>query len=131
MVAGLRSSGGASRRLLTAALNGRFELLLSVPLMVEYEAVMKRPVHLAVAGASVGDIDAILDALAAVGTPVTPSFSWRPLLSDPADEMVLEAAINGHADLIVTFNLSDLGRAVRQFGIRAARPLQALRLLEV
>jgi PIN domain len=64
MVAGLRSSRGASRRLVTAALNRRFELLLSVPLMVEYEAVMKRPLHLAVAGASAGDIDAILDALA-------------------------------------------------------------------
>jgi len=131
MVAGLRSNAGASRRIVRAALSKRFELLLSVPLMVEYEAVMKRREHLAAAGAWSSDIDRILDALASVGTPVTPAFSWRPVLSDPADEMVLETAINGIADMIVTFNLRHLGRAASRFGIRALRPPEAVRLLEV
>jgi len=131
MVAGLRSNAGASRRIVRAALSKRFELLLSVPLMVEYEAVMKRREHLAAAGASSSDIDRILDALASVGTPVTPAFSWRPVLSDPADEMVLETAVNGIADMIVTFNLRHLGKAASRFGIRASRPPEAVRLLEV
>jgi hypothetical protein len=99
--------------------------------MVEYEAVMKRREHLAAAGASATDIDAVLDALAAVGTPVTLTFSWGPMLSDPADEMVLETAVNGYAGLIVTFNLAHLRLAARRFGIRCERPSWAVRLLEV
>jgi len=108
------------------ALRKRFELLLSVPLMLEYEAVLKRPEHLGTAGATRDDIDAILAALAAVCVPVTPSFSWRPELTDPADEMVLEAAVNGLADLIVTFDVAHFRQAARRFGIRVIRPPEAL-----
>jgi predicted nucleic acid-binding protein len=131
MVAAVRSNAGASRRLLVSALRKRFELLLSVPLMLEYEAVLKRPEHLKAAGASRDDIDAILDSLAATGVPVIPNFSWRPELSDPGDEMVLETAVNGQADLIVTFNLPHFSPGARRFGIRARRPPQALLILEV
>jgi putative PIN family toxin of toxin-antitoxin system len=104
LVAAIRSDTGASRCLLISALDKRFEVILSVPLMLEYEAVLKTTEHMVAAGARANDIDAILDALAAVGTPVTPVFSWRPQLIDPGDEMVLETAVNGHADLVVTFN---------------------------
>lgn len=131
MVAALRSNAGASRQLLIFALRKRFDLLLSVPLMLEYEAVLKRPEHLKAAGATRDDIDAILDALAAAGVPVIPNFSWRPELSDPGDEMVLETAVNGQADLIVTFNVTHLKHGARRFGIRATRPREALSILEV
>jgi len=117
LVAAVRSGTGASRRLLVSALNKHFDVILSVPLMVEYEAVLKRTEHMTAAGATAGDIDAILDALAAAGTPVTPVFSWRPQLTDPGDEMVLEAAVNGHAGLIVTFNQGHFRRAAARFGI--------------
>jgi predicted nucleic acid-binding protein len=43
MVAAMRSSEGASRQLLLGALDRRFELLLSVPLILEYEAVLTSP----------------------------------------------------------------------------------------
>ena len=131
MVAALRSNTGASRRLLLSALSKRFELLHSVPLLLEYEAVLKRREHLTAAGASGDDIDVIIDTLAAVGVLVIPSFSWRPELSDPGDEMVLETAINGQADLLVTFNVTHLRKAARRFGIRAIRPPEALAILEV
>jgi len=129
MVAALRSNTGASRQLLIFALTKRFELLLSVPLMLEYEAVLKRPEHLRTASATRDNIDAILDALGAAGVPVIPNFSWRPELTDPGDEMVLEAAVNGQADLIVTFNVAHLRHAARRFGIRAIRPPEALSIL--
>ena len=129
MVAALRSNTGASRQLLIFALTKRFELLLSVPLMLEYEAVLKRPEHLRTASATLDDIDAILDVLGAAGVPVIPNFSWRPELTDPGDEMVLEAAVNGQADLIVTFNVAHLRHAARRFGIRAIRPPEALSIL--
>lgn len=41
--------------------------------------------------------------------PVETHLLWRPQLRDPGDEMVPEAAVNGQADLLVTFNLRDVG----------------------
>jgi predicted nucleic acid-binding protein len=52
---------------------------------------------------------------------------WRPQLRDPADEIVLEAAANGQAAAIVTFNLRDFGLAPRQFGIEVLTPVEVVR----
>ena len=89
LVAAFRSNAGASRQVLLAALDHGFELLLSVPLMFEYEAVLNRPEHLAASGASPQDVGDVLDGLAAVGKPVRLAFRWRPALRDPNDDMVL------------------------------------------
>src|ERR1700732_1166945 len=108
MVAGIRSDRGASRRLLRMALEGRgFRLLISVPLLIEYEAVLTRPEHLKVARLTIDDIGVLLDAVAAVAERVELAFLWRPMLPDADDDMVLETAINGRADGIVTFNRRD------------------------
>src|SRR5262249_10362916 len=127
LVAALRSDRGASRQLLVAALDRRVTMLVSVPLMLEYEAVLTRPEHLAAAGVTATDAHAILDALAAVLEPVPLLFLWRPTLKDPTDEMVLETAVNGGADRLVTFNLRHLGEAAWRFGIRAVTPSEAWR----
>jgi predicted nucleic acid-binding protein len=111
--------------LLIAALNGAFELLASVPLIIEYEAVLTRPEHLAASGLNRREVSDMLDALVKVAVPVHLRFLWRPRLKDPADEMVLETAVNGRADRLVTFNLRHLGTAVREFGFRAALPRDA------
>jgi predicted nucleic acid-binding protein len=97
-------------------------MLVSVPLMIEYEAVLKRPEQLEVIGVTSAEIDTVLDALAAVMEPVRLRFLWRPTLKDPSDEMVLETAVNGQADRLVTFNLRHLGQAAQKFGIRADVP---------
>ena len=47
------------------------------------------------------------------------------LLKDPADEMVLETAVNGNADRLVTFNTRHLADAAADFGIRVLRPGEA------
>ena len=60
-------------------------------------------------------------------SPVQTRFLWRPQLSDPADEMVLESAINGYADALITFNRRDFGEAPGRFGIALLSPRQALR----
>ncbi len=106
MVAAIRSDAGASRWLLNAALRRQrsLTLLVSVPLLIEYEAVMTRTEHLKAARLSAADIVALLNSVAATGEPVELAYLWRPVLPDADDDMVLEAAVNGRADAIVTFN---------------------------
>ncbi|MFB3825127.1 MAG: putative toxin-antitoxin system toxin component, PIN family [Bryobacteraceae bacterium] len=67
------------------------------------------------------------DALAGVAIPVHLRFLWRPRLKDPADEMVLETAVNGGADWLITFDVRHLAGAARDFGIRVLRPCDAWR----
>lgn len=129
LVAAFRSDAGASRRILQAALARQFELLLSVPLMFEYEAVLCRPEHLAASGASTKDVRDVLDGLAAVGNHVKLAFRWRPALPDPNDDMVLETAINGQAHAILTFNERDFNPVAARFGCRVMRPGEFLRVL--
>jgi predicted nucleic acid-binding protein len=126
MAAALRSEQGASRQLLLAALNREFELSLSVPLMLEYEAVVTRPQHLAASGLSGTEVGRILDDVATVARPVRLAFRWRPMLSDPNDDMVLETAINGGAKAIVTFNQRDFAEAGRSFHCAILLPAAAL-----
>ncbi len=68
----------------------------------------------------------MVSAICSVAEPVMPWFLWRPQLRDPADEMVLEAAINGNADAVVTFNRRDFGVAPHRFGMALLSPRDAL-----
>jgi putative PIN family toxin of toxin-antitoxin system len=130
MIAAIRSDAGASRRLLVAGLENRFTMLLSVPLLIEYEAVMTRRSHLAASRLSVSDVETLLDAVAAVGEPVRRHYRWRPILSDADDDMVLETAVNGRADAIATFNRRDFIPVKRQFGIDVLSPTAMLNEVE-
>jgi putative PIN family toxin of toxin-antitoxin system len=118
LVAALRSDRGASRKLLLAALDREIQVIVSVPLMIEYEAVLTRPHNLAAIGLSIEEMTVVLDAVAAVAEPVLLHFHWRPQMKDPADEMVLETAVNGRADRLVTFDL----RHLRPAASSASRP---------
>ena len=90
IVAAVRSPKGASAEILRRALLGQIKLLCSVPLFLEYEAVLKRPEHLQAAGISLRDASNLLDALAGAIEAVEIAYLWRPQLRDPADDMVLE-----------------------------------------
>ena len=129
MVAALRSAGGASRQLLIGALQRRFQLLVSVPLLIEYEAVLTRKEHLNAAGLKAGEVRELLDAVAAVAEAIVPSFRWRPMLRDANDDMVFETAFSGGADMLVTFNKKDFDM-VAVGKMRVASPGEALRRLE-
>jgi putative PIN family toxin of toxin-antitoxin system len=127
LVAAFRSRGGASWRLVDHIAEGRLAPLATPALFLEYEAVLKRPEQLAATGLSVDDVDRLLSALASAIEPVMVHFMWRPQLSDSNDEMVLEAAVNGRADALITFNLRDFAGAARKFDLRVLRPGEALR----
>jgi len=114
LVAGLSSRRGASFALLNMAMDKRFDLLASPALWLEYESVLKRPAIVKVHQLSTRDVDDVLNALCGVVEPVQSHFLWRPQLRDPNDEMVLEAAINGAATHLVTFNLRDFDPPVQR-----------------
>ncbi len=105
-------------------------MLLSVPLVLEYEAVLKRPAQLAVSHGTAGEIDKLLDALISVSRPVYRSYFWRPLLRDADDDMVLEAALSGHADMLVTFNQRDFEPGASAWGVDVAAPREALKRMK-
>jgi predicted nucleic acid-binding protein len=65
--------------------------------------------------------------LAAVAESVEPHFLWRPRLRDPDDDMVLEAAVNGRAEVIATFNARDFADVAPEFGIALLTPSAILR----
>jgi putative PIN family toxin of toxin-antitoxin system len=129
LVAAFRSERGASRGLLIAALDERFVLLASTALWLEYEAVLTRPFQLTAMRLSAAEVRDVLAALAVVAEPVPIHFLWRPVLADAEDEHVLDLAMNGRADLLVTFNEVDFLEASRTFQIEVVAPAVALRRL--
>ena len=100
--------------------------LATPALFLEYEEVLKRPAQRGAHGLDHGAIDAFLAALASAVEPVAVHIAWRPQLRDPSDEMVLEAAINGRADVIATFNVRDFAPAAR-FGVSVRLPGDVLK----
>lgn len=122
-VAALRSKRGASFRLLSLVGDARWQLSLSVPLLLEYEDVLKRPevgVPL-----STDEVDDVLNYLCSQASLREIFYLWRPVLTDPKDDFVLELAVESNCEFIVTFNLRDFAPS-RQFGIEAITPREFL-----
>jgi predicted nucleic acid-binding protein len=115
---------------MTAALERRYQVMASVPLLLQYESVLTRSEHLIAAGISEADVQVLLDAVALVATPIRISYLWRPMLPDPDDDLVLETAVNGSAEAIVTFNRRHFETATARFGIEILAPAEAVRRLE-
>ena len=126
LVAGLRSQNGASFRVLSRWLQGDFVACASVPLWLEYEATLKRSDVAMAHGLAADEVEALLDAWAVHVVPVELRFLWRPQLRDPKDEMVLETALNGRTDALVTFNHDDFEKAARRFRLPLWRPQELL-----
>lgn len=129
IVAALRSRDGASNALLREVAATQLRPLVTTALFLEYEAVLKRPEHRLVHGFTLSDVDAFLAALASASEGVEVNFLWRPQLSDPNDEMVLEAAINGQATALVTHNVKDFKGVSVRFGLRVLTPGDLLKEL--
>ncbi len=105
-------------------------MLLTVALALEYEAQCMSAEHRLAAGVTAAEAGTFVDGLIAMAEPVQSYFRWRPQLHDPGDELVLEAAVNGRASAIVTFNEKHLREAQQSFGIEVIRPGEALRRIK-
>lgn len=122
----LRSRAGASFVLLRAVRHRRLIPLATPSLFLEYEDVLKRPEQRQASGLSLAEVDRVLGVLAIAIEPVEVHLRWRPQLRDADDELVLEAAINGRADALITHNVRDFRDAAQRFGVRIARPGELL-----
>jgi putative PIN family toxin of toxin-antitoxin system len=123
LVSALRSRRGASHLLLRLIDSGKFEVHLSVPLVLEYEEVCKR--HVAATPLTEEEIEAILDYICKVAHHQPIFYLWRPFLKDPKDDMVLELAVAAGCDCIVTYNVRDF-QGAEDFGVRVLTPKEFL-----
>ena len=126
LVAALRSRSGWSFDLLSRLGRGAYQHVVTVPLVMEYEDVLLRPGMVRVSPAGV---HAVLDYLCATAVRQSVHFLWRPRLTDVTDDMVLEAAVNGQCQCIVTWNIRDFAAAA-EFGIAAVNPQTYLSTLK-
>jgi putative PIN family toxin of toxin-antitoxin system len=130
IVSAVRSRRGASNALLVLVAEQALKPLVTTALFLEYEDVLRRAEQRLATGMSEADVGGFLAAFASAAEAVEVHFQWRPQLSDPADEMVLEAAINGRADALVTHNVADFSVAAARFGLRVLVPAEVLRELK-
>ena len=126
LVAALRSRRGASFRLLSLLRARRYELCVTVPLVMEYADVLGRP---GMVPMNQAQVDAVIDMICREAHQQTVHYLWRPQLRDPKDEMVLEAAVNARADFLVTHNGRDFASA-RFRGLAVVTPAAFLAHLE-
>lgn len=124
ILSALKSINGQSNRLLQKIDTGVFDFALSVPLVLEYEAVLKE--YLNRADYSDEVIDDFLDYLCRVGKHIELFYLWRPYLKDPYDDHVLEVAIQSNSEFIITYNKKDFKKA-EFLGIKIVTPKEFLK----
>jgi|SRR5208283_1984396 len=127
-VAAMRSRHGASHCLLNLLGDGRWRPNVTVAVVLEYEAVLKRDCQQF--GLTEEDIDDVVDALCSQAGLHRLYFLWRPVASDPDDDLILEAATASHSDFIITFNTRHFPDSLK-FGIRCLTPRELLILLRI
>ena len=126
VAAAFRSRNGASRVLLDWVAERMLVPLVTSALFLQYEDVLKRPEQLRSSRLTLADVDRRLAALASAAEVVAVHYLWRPQLPDPGDELVFDAAVNGRADALVTYNVRHFAGAAVRFGLRIARPVEVL-----
>jgi putative PIN family toxin of toxin-antitoxin system len=123
LVSAMRFQRGASFKVLQLVGLGKFEICISVPLVLEYESALKKipPSH----RPGMSEIDAIIDYLCMVGEKHKIYYLWRPYLRDVKDDMVLELAVTARSDAIITYNRHHF-LGVKRFGLSVISPRELL-----
>jgi len=126
VLSGLKSKNGSPFRVLQALEDERFEIAISVPLVLEYESVLFNLLDRAIFTDE--DIRDFIDYLCRIGRPTQIYYLWRPILKDPFDDHVLEVAVASESPYIVSYNKKDF-KAAKSFGIEIVSPFEFLKTL--
>jgi len=126
LITALRSNTGAAAETVRLVLRGEFIALMDYKLACEYQDVALRAEHLHVSGKSRAETISILVALEALAEPVLVAFQYRPLSPDANDDMVLDVAINGNADAIITNNTRHFREPAERFHLEVMTPAELL-----
>lgn len=124
VLSGLSSRRGYSFKLLSRIPEKIFQPCISVPLVLEYEAILKRHVKYLTSS----QIDDVINFICSVSEHTKIHYLWRPILKDPFDDHILELAINAQAQTIITFNLKDFSQC-SELGIKVMKPKSFLQEL--
>lgn len=110
LVSAMLSGGGPARRVVRLCLQRGVTPLIGAALFAEYEDVLARQALFERAVLDAAEREVLFDALMSVceWTPIY--YLWRPNLPDPGDDHLIEVAIAGGANWIVTENIPDLAR---------------------
>ena len=126
LLSGLRSRNGLSYQVLRMLYQDRFKIVISVPMILEYEGILKDKLDKSIYSDDI--IDQLLDSLCAIGEKSRVFYLWRPYLKDPFDDHVLELALASESDYIVTYNKKDLLKA-EDLGIKVVDAKEFLEIL--
>ena len=99
--------------------------IVSVPLVLEFEEVLLRPKNRTkYDNFTHEEIRLIISDIVHISHKTKLHFLWRPFLKDSFDDKVLETAVNGQAQAIITYNTKDFAGVQKYFGIDILTPAQ-------
>ena len=127
ILSALQSNKGKSFELISKITEDVFNFAISVPLILEYEAVLKRKLDRTIYTDS--DIEDFINYLCTVGIKTKLFYLWRPYLKDPFDDHVLEVTIQSNARTILTYNKKDFKEA-ENLGLKILTPKEFLEKLQ-
>jgi putative PIN family toxin of toxin-antitoxin system len=95
---------GPGRELLRRCFEAQLQPIMGNALFCEYESVIARPKILAKCPLSAQEILTVFNSFMSICTWVPVYFLWRPNLIDEADNHLIDLAVSGQAEWIVTNN---------------------------
>lgn len=126
LITALRSSRGAAAEVLRLVLLERVVILMDYKIASEYRDVALRRKHLQASGRTAESVLSLVEGIESIAEPIVVIEKLRPLSPDPNDDMILDVAINGQADAIVTQNTKHFAIAARRYGIKVLTPIELL-----
>jgi putative PIN family toxin of toxin-antitoxin system len=119
---------GPSRALLRQCFEGRYQPLMGNALFCEYEDVCYRSPILEKTPLSVEEVNALLCSFFSICRWIPIYYLWRPNLKDEQDNHLIELAVAGNAEYLVTNNIKDFNQTELYFPqLTVITPEQLLR----